>query len=415
MALMPQPSSRGGSSCLPWIFALAVSLFATAMVLLGPGKQAALQCVQTCSRQQPRTTDTTTTSALMSPSDDALNTNVDDVVLHARSTAARYIPLETVTVFPASFWFVKNVKVGGTTLAGVLRGVCAHYGMACLNPLEGRIGWKKEEEIREVAAAALAVGFEHVTISNHGAYIPSAARYLGKGKPLLFTTLRHPVNRVLSAYFYNLIGAHRSHTGVPETEGEDCIAALRAGKKCKLLEGFKDHYVHGDGIFGRNHIFKYIHGDKNTARDAFQQYDFVFMTERFDESLVIFMLKYGLALRDIAYLKMKDRSGTYPREDDMPKDAIGFIKESNNLDLELWDLANAALDAEKDSLSEAGHDVDGAMEAFAAMQAVVATECSDYEQWYEEHGFNSMLTYWGRDNGVGSRCIMHAAKLAGFG
>jgi hypothetical protein len=415
MALVPQPSSRGGP-CFPWIFALVVSLFATAMVLLGPGKQAALHCVQRCSRQQPETSDIVveSSSALKTSRGDHLNNSADDVIRHSRALAAAYTPLETITVFPTSFWFVKNVKVGGTTLAGVLRAVCAHYGMACLNPLKGRIGWKKEEEIREVAAAALAVGFEHVTISNHGAYIPSAARYLGKGRPLLFTTLRHPVNRVLSAYFYNLIGLHRSHTGVAEQEGEDCVAALQAGKKCKLLEGFEDHYVHGDGVFGRNHIFKYIHGEKNTATDALQQYDFVFMTERFDESLVLFMLKYGLALRDIAYLKMKDRSGTYPREEDMPKNAIEFIKERNALDLELWDLANAALDAEKASLSKEGHDVEGAMEAFAAMQAVVAAECSNYEKWYEEHGFNTMLTYWGRDNGVGSRCIMHAVKLAGF-
>jgi len=407
MALVPKPSSRGGP-CLPWIFALVVSFFAAAMILSTFEKQAALQCVQKGSRQQPKASKVvgeSSSSLALKPSRVA-----DDVIRHARAIAAKYDPLETITVFPTSFWFVKNHKVGGSTLAGVLRGICAHYGMACLQPRKGRFDWRNEEEVSEAAAAALAVGFEHLAISNHGKYTPSAARYLGKGKPLLFTTLRHPKNRVLSAYFWEIIGKRNRHHPErhPIQEGENCVAALKAGKKCKLLEGFKDK-VHAQ----RNRIFINIHGGKNTSSDVFQQYDFVFVTERFDESLVLFMLKYGLALRDIAFLKVKE-SGTYPREEDMPKDAIEFIKEVNILDQELWDLANVALDAEKNLLSREGHDVEGAMEAFAAMQAVVVAECKDYEKWYEEHGFDTMLTYWGKDNGVGSRCIMHAVKLAGF-
>ena len=95
-------------------------------------------------------------------------------------------------------------QVGGSTLAGVLRNVCARYAVACLNPPSSgpgsspqRIGWKKEAEIAEAAQAATAVGFEHVALSNHGAYIPSAARHLGA--PLMFTTVRHHISRVLSA------------------------------------------------------------------------------------------------------------------------------------------------------------------------------------------------------------------------
>lgn len=304
--------------------------------------------------------------------------------------------------------------MGGTTLAGVLRTICAHYGTACLNPLPGRIGWKKVEEIRDAAEAAVAVGYEHVAVSNHGAYLPQAKRHLGKPPVLLFTTVRHPVARVLSAYFYNLIGKHRSHEGVPAEEGAQCVAALRAGKLCALMKGFKEHYVHDEGVFGRNHIFKYIAGGKETAQAAFGQYDFVFITERFDESLVVFMLKYGLEMRDIAYLKMKDRSGTYPRSEDMPQWVRDFILTRNELDLKLWKLGIAALDGEIEQLRAAGHDVEGAMERYRLMQAVVERECADYERWYEKHEFDTMLTYWGKDNGAGPRCLAHATRLAGY-
>ena len=193
------------------------------------------------------------------------------------------------------------------------------------------------------------------------------------------------------------------------------MAALRRGDACALLDGFEDHYVHNDGIFGRNHIFKYIAGDKRTAKQAFAQYDFVFITERFDESLVAFMLTYGLALRDIAYLRMKDRSGARPSTEDMPERYKAFIMERNELDEELWNLGVAALDARITALEAEGHDFKGTMARFAAMQAVVEQECTEYEAWYEEHGFSTVLTYWGRDNGAGNRCIGYATRVAGYG
>jgi hypothetical protein len=297
----------------------------------------------------------------------------------------------------------------------VLRNVCARYGVACVNPPGGgsRIGWKTRAEVEAAAGAAFALGFAHAAVVNHGALDLRAAEALRR--PLLFTTVRHPVARVLSAYFYNLIGAHRTHAGVPEAEGAACAAALAAGRGCALLDGFRDHYVHGDGTFGANHIFKYVAGGAAAPAEALARYDFVFVTERFDESLVAFVLRHGLALRDAAYLRMKDRSGTYPRAEHVPQDLKDFVVERNALDLELWERGAARLDAEVEALKAAGHDVDGAAAAFAALQAVVAAECGDYEAWYAARGFDTVLTYWGRDNGAAPRCIAHAARLAGHG
>jgi hypothetical protein len=337
------------------------------------------------------------------------------------NVSSAYMPLTAVvSPFPASFWYVKNVKVGGSTLAGVLRGVATRSGVAALNPKPGRIGWKKVDEIRSAAAAAHALGFEHTAITNHGAYLPEAGEFLttpavAPRTPLLFTTVRHPVGRVLSAYFFNLIGEHRGRTGVyTREEGERCVADLRAGRSCALLEGFEDHYVHGDGPFGRNHVFKYISGGKESPKAAYEQYDFVFVTERFDESLVIWALKYGVPLRDIAYLRVKDRTGTYPKEEDMPAAAVDLIRSGNAMDAELWDLANAGLDTEVERLRNAGHDVKGALRAFVALQAAVGAECSDVEQWYADRGFDTAVVQWGKDNGVGSRCVEYTARMAGF-
>lgn len=297
-----------------------------------------------------------------------------------------------------------------------MRSLCAHYGMACINPPGepgARIGWKKEDEVISAAQAAKDVGFEHFAVTNHGKYMPKAAASLVK--PLLFTMIRHPVGRTLSAYFYNLLGSHRSHEGLPIEMGKECVDLLQSGKHCSLLDGFDEHFVNGNGTFGRNHMFKYIQGNKKTATAAFEQYDFVFVTERFDESLVAFMLTYGLTLRDIAYLRMKDRSGTYPKEKDVPKDMVDLILQNNQEDLKLWNLSMAALDKRILELKEAGHDFGSTLEKFSKLQAIVEHECANYEGWYKENGFDTMLTYWGKDNGAGNRCIQSAVRIAGYG
>lgn len=352
---------------------------------------------------------------------------------------------------PLTQLFPLSKQVGGSTLAGVLRGVCEHYGVACINPPDSgpgsshsRIGWKKDDEIAAAVSAAYEVGYEHVAITNHGAFTPAAAAHLGR--PLMFTTVRHPVGRVLSAYFYNLLGSHRSHQGLPLEAGAQCIKALRQGDDCELMQGFERHYVNGDGIFGRNHIFKYVAGDKRTPAQAIAQYDFVFVTERFDESLVAFMLEYGLALGDIAYLRTKDRAGARPTVEDVPQRYTRFITERNELDEELFRLGTKALDARIAKLKAAGHDFDAILMAFAevqvrcgkeplgkgesdacrtshpaakptdcvcvSVQAVVERECSEFQAWYDDHGFTTRLTYWGVDNGQGNRCIAHAVRLA---
>lgn len=320
-------------------------------------------------------------------------------------------------VFHALSLSLSLSQVGGSTLAGVMRSLCGHYGVACINPPGSpgkRIGWKSDDEIQAAAVSAKSVGFEHVAVSNHGAFMPEALPALGD-EVLMLTMVRHPVGRTLSAYFYNILGTHRSHEGLPIEMGKECVDLLREGDHCPLLDRFRDHYVHGNGTFGRNHIFKYIKGNTMNAADAFNQYDFVFMTERFDESLVSFMLTYGLTMADIAYLRMKDRSGTYPRENDMPSWAIEYILERNKIDLDIWKLATNALDSRIRDLKAAGHDFEGAMTRFSAMQAVVQRECADYVGWYKEHGFTTMLTYWGKDNGAGNRCIRSAVRLAGYG
>ena len=311
-----------------------------------------------------------------------------------------------ITPFPKSFWYVKNFKVGGSTMAGIFRQICAHYGVACLVPQTASTHFSSPLEIRDAAHLAKSVGYEHAALVNHQEYVPQAACHLGEDI-FLFTTIRHPVSRVLSRYFYRLIGDEVVNRPYTYDDGIRCIAQLTSNKTCALLQGFERHVVVRDG----NTVYNYIKGDKKTPKEAFDQYDFVFVTERFDESLIAFMLQYGLRFEDMAYLKSKDRSAVYPHASILPKHIIEFLVKNNPKDIELFDLANESLNQRIQNLKESGYPFDDILRQFKEVNALVEAKCSNYKQWYSDHNFNTVYSYY-NDNAIGTRCIRAVTRGA---
>ena len=314
---------------------------------------------------------------------------------------------EGITPFPASFWFVKTYKTGSSTMAGIFRQICAHYGIACLKSQFSL--FQSAEEIHDAALRAKSVGFEHVAVANHGEYMPGAARSLGEGH-FLFTTVRHPISRVLSHYFYRLISDPAKADKKPYTvaEGVECINNLEKNQTCGLLKGFVRNSLVAEG----DTLFNYIRGETRTPKEAFDQYNFLFVTERFDESLVAFMLLYGLQFEDVGYLKSKDWSLVYPHASIMPQDKLDFIIKKNPRDIELFDLANESLNQKIQILKESGYAFDDILQQFKEVNALVQVECSNYRQWYSDHNFNTVYSYYG-DNGIGTRCIRAVMRGAG--
>jgi hypothetical protein len=141
-------------------------------------------------------------------------------------------------------------------------------------------------------------------------------------------------------------------------------------------------------------------------------YDFIFIQERLEESLVAFAIEYNLGLADIAHLSAKVRTGKYPDASKLPTEINDLVRSKTGTDLELWQHANRLLDRRIATISQqcGGTAYFEAMVArFREVQALVAEECDPYKEWYKQHGFTTMLSYWS-DNGEGPRCRDHVVR-----
>lgn len=167
--------------------------------------------------------------------------------------------------------------------------------------------------------------------------------------------------------------------------------------------------------------FRYLAGpaaEQLSGRELARRFDFIFLSERMNEALVIFMLEAGLTFEDVAHLSSKVRTGRYKGYRDMPDDMNAFLLRANAKELELWQAAMEALDAKRAALEArcGARVVDAALETFERLQAAVAAACGDHVAWYHARGWGEPFGHFG-DNGVAPRCVTHAVRafMAGAG
>lgn len=162
----------------------------------------------------------------------------------------------------------------------------------------------------------------------------------------------------------------------------------------------------------------------NVSIDAIAaQYNFIFVKERLDESLVAFAITYNLGFADIVSVSAKVREGTYPKASEMPAEINDLVRSKTEQDLELWQLANILLDdriLKIKSHCTAGSGGGGGgvatyfetmLAAFRKIQVIVEEKCRDYKEWYETYNQTSLVSYW-RDNGIAPRCRDHVVDQA---
>jgi hypothetical protein len=179
--------------------------------------------------------------------------------LAAANIQGRLIPRKNRHVgrsaFPNDFWFVKPMKVGSSTLAGVMRTICAHYGISCMNPprdlatkslTHDGINWaptRPEDVFSAVKVHKQGLGYQYVAMANHGIFSPEmAAAVRALDDPFMFTSVREPVARTLSRFFHD----HPGYT-MP------CTKAVEAGLgRCpeEIMAALEDFLPqHGDDVF----------------------------------------------------------------------------------------------------------------------------------------------------------------------
>ena len=154
----------------------------------------------------------------------------------------------------------------------------------------------------------------------------------------------------------------------------------------------------------RNEMSKYIFGenyDVESVTREIEEYDFIFITDRFDESLVAFKILYGLDFYDIAYVASKhNREPNSLHSMSWPQNVSDSILEKNSLDLKLFEHTNTCLNVK---INDIGQSVFlSELKVFGEIQAAVKKSCGRLP-------VNHVKSRWG-DNGIQYQCVEQTAR-----
>lgn len=178
------------------------------------------------------------------------------------------------------FLFVKPYKCASSTVAGVQIRVAHHVAQ------------------RQVSSASSRMCQARFT---HGPQPFPAHTLYSKRNPavsFLWTILREPTARAVSGFFHFRVS--KRHDSVANFQR----SLLRPDPQAK-----RDYYLqtlHLDQEFDRR-----VHDPLQVAQDILQEYNFIGITERLDESLVVLMLLLQLPMSDILYVPAKQSGESY--------------------------------------------------------------------------------------------------------
>jgi hypothetical protein len=179
----------------------------------------------------------------------------------------------------------------------------------------------------------------------------------------LWSVIRSPAKRIISQFFHFEVSRHKM-----EPTDQNFIDYIRSSAKQSRNNIVYDYYL------GALSTVRYRPGKSTntsqkvkTANRILNNYDFIGITERMDESVVALSMLNGLALADVIYLKAKGHGGfddgggrqeevcTYIWPSFVSKGMQAFFqteewKEINHWDSVLYQAANRSLDLTIDQL-----------------------------------------------------------------
>eukprot|EP00977_Amphora_coffeiformis_P011570 scaffold2780_cov174-Amphora_coffeaeformis.AAC.16 len=278
------------------------------------------------------------------------------------------------------FLFVKPMKVGGSTAAGVN------------------------------ARIARRLGKKHGYLCCKARWDHSMARTLEYGQRIpsqsfLWTVLREPTRRAVSEFFHFEV----SRKQVPPTTEE-------FQKYVKGLH-FYNYYVN------ELHTRNQTNPIAQKVQEVLQDYDFIGITERMEESIVVLMMLLRLNVEDVVYLSSKT-SGSYDalcyyiQPSRVTPETAAFLQspywqERVHWDTILYQAANHSLDLTIERLGPARFAQ--ALGKFRSLQASIKKACSGLEVYpCKSDGTKNEASdcIW-NDSGCGKTCIAQYLKENG--
>ena len=143
-------------------------------------------------------------------------------------------------------------------------------------------------------------------------------------KPFCYVTiLRHPIERVISTYYYIKRPNHPKNNMVKNMSIEDFVASKEAGVN-HMVSNLQTTYVSGT-----------TPPNLEVAKKNLQQYfDVVGITEMFDQS--IFLMKQSFGWENVDY-KSVNITKNRPTINEHSKEVIDLITQKNQLDMKLYE------------------------------------------------------------------------------
>lgn len=249
--------------------------------------------------------------------------------------------------------FVKLKKVGGTSLSGsVLFPYCVKHGLSFVDPGdEPEVSLIQQQQPGNITEKASML-FRHFPDFPK----PEAKQWLQDtmGEHNLITLLRNPVNRAIS--FYNHLSLDK------ELSFDDYLN----------FHHEPNHQAHWLG---------YEQGQQDFLRSTFAS---VGITERFDESLLLFRRALGMNLDEVLYVKQRDKVQKTITYEDLTQEQLERLMELDNLDWELYRQAETLVQQRVDAIPQLPEELVKYQEALADLTHPLWQQRGDFTIGYSK-------------------------------
>jgi hypothetical protein len=296
------------------------------------------------------------------------------------------------------FLFIKPTKVGGSTATGIAMRIAKNMAERLKRP------YKICDGIYEHSQAAL--------FTNRV-----------RSQAFMWSLLREPTKRSISQFYHFQVSRQNVTPTLENFQQSE--------------HSFQHYYARIHSSHPKNilNALEKIDGVQmmKVLNDIIHEHDFIGITERFDESMVVMQMLLDVPLGDILYLKAKS-SGGYDGggrrygcvyivpSNDMPEEIKNYVKSSHwkeNVtlwDLELYKAVNRSLDLTIDEIGR--NKFEHQLKRFRHAQEIVQTRCKDEAEYpctpegdrLVEHQTNCLY----RDSGCGYPCLDRMAKELGL-
>jgi hypothetical protein len=243
-----------------------------------------------------------------------------------------------------------------------------------------------------------------------------------KDKSYLISLLRDPTKRAISHYFHFIVSEQKQD---PTDENFQRFFSQHAGswsnyytKDLSMKQGRRTHWTTGESTATTTAT---AYQDSRTVQQILNQYNFIAITERLDESLVVLKLLLGLDTEDILYMSAK-KHGSFTAGP--PSHPCVYITPSfltsgmqHFFQSEYWQsyirldqlLYNAAIQSLDNTIESLGHQkVQEELVLFRKARAYAQERCQERTVYRcnskgEFVGSNSTCYFW--DIGCGYECL----------